>query len=178
MNSVNVGWKSILLNFIWFQTIWFCVVLFQNQFVWLAILLIFGYVAILPFRYVNMLFGVAMAFYGTLVDGTMAAWGFYEFTPRGRFLLPIWLVVLWVAFGFMLRVSLTYLRRRYLLASILGAVFGPLSYFAAAKLGAVSFPQSLVVTGLMIGAWWAITVPLWLRIDLWLSTRIEQVRVK
>lgn len=175
---MNTGWKSILLNFIWFQTIWFCVVLFQNQFVWLAILLIIGYVAFLPFPYVNIFFGFAMALYGTFVDGTMVAWGFYEFTPHGRFLIPMWLMVLWGAFALMLRVSLTYLRRRYLLAAILGAVSGPLSYFAAAKLGAVSFPQSHILTGLLISAWWAITVPLWLCIDVWLVTRIEQVRLK
>ncbi|MBU2977005.1 DUF2878 domain-containing protein [Alteromonas sp. C1M14] len=173
---MDQGWKGKLVNFVWFQTIWFCAIVFENQFLWLMLFLIVGYIAVLPCRLQSVIFGVAIGLYGVLVDGTLAALGFYQFSAEVSALIPLWLVVLWVAFGYMLRISLTYLRDRYLLAAFLGAVSGPLSYFAAAKLGAVTFLFPTAMTLVVIAFIWAFTVPLWLYIDVWQQKRFAPIQ--
>jgi hypothetical protein len=72
---------------------------------------------------------------------------------------PIWMVALWAGFAATLSRSLGWLRGRYALAGLLGAVGGPLAYYAGQKLGAIeltSGSQSLA----WIGIEWAVAVPL------------------
>ena len=71
---------------------------------------------------------------------------------------PNWMIALWVIFATKLDVSLRWLRRKFWLAAILGAVGGPAAYYAGARLGALEF----LATGAAlaaIGIGWAILVP-------------------
>ncbi len=78
--------------------------------------------------------------------------------PAERGFLPIWLISLWFLFISSLPLLQNLLRKKYLLASILGAIFGPLSYSAGAKFG------TLVVNGnsalLVYAFFWAVYVPI------------------
>ncbi len=56
---------------------------------------------------------------------------------------PPWMVGLWLNFAATLNVSLGWLRKRYLLAVIFGAIGGPLAYYSGAKLGATMTLPSL-----------------------------------
>jgi uncharacterized membrane protein YfcA len=61
-------------------------------------------------------------------------------------------------FATTLNIAFRWLRDRLVLASLLGAVFGPLSYFAGARLGAVvinDFPSALIALALA----WALLLP-------------------
>ena len=67
----------------------------------------------------------------------MAA-GWLEY-PSGILLsntAPHWIVAMWVLFASTLNVSLRWLRGRWALATLLGAVAGPLAYYGGAGLGA------------------------------------------
>jgi len=80
---------------------------------------------------------------GTLIDGTA----------------PHWIVAMWMLFATTLNVSLRWLRGRLLLATLLGAVGGPMAYFAGYRLGGVEFSQLWVgLTALGLG--WAVLMPL------------------
>lgn len=73
-----------------------------------------------------------------------------------------WMVALWALFATTLNVSLRALRARAWLAALLGAIGGPLAYYAGARLGALEF----VATGAglaAIGAGWAVLTPLLFR---------------
>ena len=59
-------------------------------------------------------------------------------SPWPMFICPPWLVLIWIVFGTTLRSSLGWLAGRYWLSAALGAVAGAPSYFAGAKLGAVT----------------------------------------
>jgi len=74
-------------------------------------------------------------------------------------LAPYWIVALWVLFATTLNVGMRWLRKNLLVASIFGALGGPMSFMAGAKAGAVSFsdtPTALIV----IGLGWAVLLPL------------------
>lgn len=72
---------------------------------------------------------------------------------------PLWLIALWPAFAMTLRHSLAWLQGRWILATLLGAIAGPLSYIAGAQLGAATLMQPLAVS-LYLAIAWAITMPL------------------
>lgn len=71
---------------------------------------------------------------------------------------PAWILALWVLFAAVLRGPLRWLQGRPWLAALLGAVGGPASYAAAARLGACAFPdRPLALLLLAIG--WALVTP-------------------
>ena len=72
---------------------------------------------------------------------------------------PPWLLALWVLFAIQVNVLFRWLRGRWWLAMVLGAVAGPLSFRAGAALGAAYISEMPATLGtLAIG--WAIWMPL------------------
>jgi hypothetical protein len=72
---------------------------------------------------------------------------------------PPWMVGLWMNFAATLNVSMVWLRGRYLLAAIFGAIGGPLAYYSGAKLGATEALPSL--NGMLVLAvGWGVMTPL------------------
>lgn len=71
---------------------------------------------------------------------------------------PYWIAVLWAGFALTVNHSLRWLHQRPVLAGAFAMVSGPLSYFAAARLGAVVIndPFSLFIA---IALSWGILVP-------------------
>ena len=157
-----------VINFFWFQAIWFLAILYEDANLLIIVALLAGHIAFSNHKREDLIFGMAIGVYGSLVDGLLLKTGVFEFSNQFHWFIPYWLVTLWMAFGMMLRVSLDYLNGRYWIAAALGAISGPLSYFAGQRLGAVSFPQSLMVTVIVLAIIWAVTVPLWL----WINSRI------
>ncbi|MEJ2440127.1 MAG: DUF2878 domain-containing protein [Gammaproteobacteria bacterium] len=77
---------------------------------------------------------------------------------------PYWIVIMWALFATTLNLSLGWLKQHLLLASLLGAIAGPLAYYAGARLGALSVPQPLpAYLALAIG--WAVFTPILSRLS-------------
>ncbi len=75
-------------------------------------------------------------------------------------LSPFWLWLLWVLFAMTLNASLGFLQSKSLwLSAWLGAVFGPLTYFAGAQWGAASLQSRALNLGL-IAVMWSLALPL------------------
>lgn len=72
---------------------------------------------------------------------------------------PAWIVALWINFATTINVSLAWVKKRWWIASIFGAIGGPLAFAAGAGMGAVEFGDPLI-TPLVIGAGWAVLLPL------------------
>lgn len=104
---------------------------------------------------------------GLLADSAWIALGWLDYSapwPSSEF-APGWILAIWLAFSLTLNHSLAFLRRRYALASLLGAIGGPLAYWCAAHgFGAVHFdaPDMTVLIGLGIA--WALMIPMLMRI--------------
>ncbi len=97
---------------------------------------------------------------GVCVDSTMLAMGWVSYMSPGPFggLAPYWILGLWVLFATTLNVLFKALQRRLILAVILGAVFGPLSYLAGARIGAIEILNTTAtLTSLSLA--WAILMP-------------------
>ena len=72
---------------------------------------------------------------------------------------PFWLWALWVLFAMTLNASLSFLKDQPLwLSGAAGLLFGPLTYYAGAKLGAASFDAS-VTHVLALALAWMLALP-------------------
>ncbi len=112
------------------------------------------------------------AAYGLLLDSLMASQGIFVF--RDEWLLDWlsrpWMVALWPNFAFTLHSSLSWLLGRYWLGAVLGAVSGPLAYWAGSRLGAVDL-GGLWALG-VLAVVWSISLPLLL----WMAARLSSPR--
>ena len=95
---------------------------------------------------------------GWLLDSALLNLGLFDF-PGHTWLLPPWLALLWLLFASTLRHSLYWTARPWWLASLLGGVAGPLSYFAGARLAGVGLPLGVGPSLLVLGLIWAALLP-------------------
>jgi hypothetical protein len=98
---------------------------------------------------------------GYLVDSIIVSAGAFGF-PDAAHLggpSPLWMVALWVGFGTTLR-TLGPLLPLPWAAMALGAVAGPLAYSGGVALGAAHFGADTVTSRVVIGAAWAVAMPL------------------
>lgn len=97
---------------------------------------------------------------GALCDSALAASGWIGFAPDAPApgLAPWWILAMWALFATTLNVSLAWLRSRLPLAGLLGAISGPLAYFAGARLGALELRQPVAAVG-ALALVWAVALP-------------------
>jgi Protein of unknown function (DUF2878) len=159
-----------LLNALLFQLAWFAAVLGAARgMAWL------GSLVLLPVLAINLSLSkdrpgelkllVVAGLLGFFFDTTLVASGI--FTPLQHLFprpcSPPWMIGLWLNFAATLNVSLGWLRERYLLATLFGAIGGPLAYYSGAKLGAT---ETLPTTGglLVLALGWGMMTPLLVRV--------------
>ena len=97
---------------------------------------------------------ICICLLGTVVDSLLLNLGVFEFKQPGV-LVPLWLAVLWAVFAITLRYCLAWTAHPMWRAALLGAISGPLSYYAGQRLGAVQFPFGLWPTLVGLGVLWA-----------------------
>nr|WP_232910389.1 DUF2878 domain-containing protein [Pseudomonas paralactis] len=96
---------------------------------------------------------------GTLLDTLLRSLGVFHFNEPGP-LIPFWLIVLWALLATTLRHCLAWSARPWWLASLLGAVGGPLSYYAGSQLAGVGFGYGTTRTLIGLALLWALLFPL------------------
>ena len=171
---------SVLINFLAFQAGWFTTVLgAANGAPWLgpvAVLVVAGLHLWNNRRAgVELRLMVCAVLLGLAGDSLLLATGWIAY-PNGEWLpgvAPYWIISLWALFATTLNVSMRWMSGRYLLAALFGAVGGPLSYLAGARLGAMSFVDTVpALATLAIG--WGVAMPLLM----WLAARFEQASMR
>lgn len=163
--------KTIVTNLLAFQVGWLiCVLGGTGQWHWAGTLIIAFLVFIHlrsaenpkpEFRLI-----VAALLLGVIWDSLLVAFGILEY-QHGLLsdkLAPHWIIALWALFAGTLNVSLRWLKGRWLIAAVFGAIGGPFAYLAGEKLGAVTMPdQSLALLTLMVG--WAVMTPVLVKLS-------------
>jgi len=98
---------------------------------------------------------------GAIWDTLFAASGMVVYASPGPLpvFAPPWILAMWALFAPLLREPLRWLHGRPALAAALGGIGGPLSYEAAARLGACSFADTAFALAI-IAAEWALVTPL------------------
>jgi len=167
----------LALNFLLFQLGWFsCVLGAANGAYWLGPVVVSAVVAIhlvLSLRpAAELLLAVSAAALGLLTDSLLQATGWLGSPGPGLPgpLAPFWTVSMWALFATTLNVSLRWMKRRPLLAVVMGLVGGPLSYLGGQKLGAMVFTAPVAALA-ALGIAWAVAMPLLV----WLSNRFDGV---
>ena len=91
---------------------------------------------------------------GFLVDSALVRAHFVEFSSTSLDgWAPFWMVSLWMAFATTLNHSLRWLTSRPWVATLSGAIGGPLAYLAGAKLGAMTLASPVPAMLLIAGLW-------------------------
>lgn len=103
---------------------------------------------------------IAAGLVGFAGDSLLVLSGFISFPPQARLGEPttVWMVVLWLGFAATLRHVLGWMRGRYMLGALLGAVAGPFAYWSGAKLGAVVLTDT-VASLVAVGVAWLVAMP-------------------
>ena len=168
-----------LLNFAMFYLGWFaCVIGAGRGHLWLgpcvvaALVIVHLYMTPRPMYEVRLI--LAIGILGFAIDTVQASAGLYAFTRTSPapWLCPLWMVALWMIFATTLNTSMAWLAGGYRLAAALGALCGPVSYVAGARLGAIELPAHASLSLVGIAIVWACVMPslLWLREFLAIST--------
>ncbi|MBD8096288.1 DUF2878 domain-containing protein [Pseudomonas fluorescens] len=105
----------------------------------------------------TLIIGVTLA--GTLLDTLLRTLGVFHFSEPGP-LIPFWLMLLWALLATTLRHCLAWSARPWWRAALLGAVGGPLSYYAGSELAGVQFGYGLGPTMVGLAVLWAMVFPL------------------
>ncbi|EIK94354.1 hypothetical protein PMM47T1_22433 [Pseudomonas sp. M47T1] len=90
---------------------------------------------------------------GLVLDSALMWLKVFDFHPNG-WLVPLWLALLWPLLASTLRYCLAWTARPWWLAALLGAVAGPLSYFAGGRLAGVGFPLGMGITLIILAVIW------------------------
>ncbi|MEE2978911.1 MAG: DUF2878 domain-containing protein [Pseudomonadota bacterium] len=83
-------------------------------------------------------------------------------------IVPPWLLALWVLFAIQVNVLFRWLRGRWWLAMVLGAIAGPLSFRAGAALGAAHISDLPATLGALAVGW-----ALWMPLLVWMGARSD-----
>ena len=91
---------------------------------------------------------------GYFFDSFLSFFGFYRVNAQVNFLfLPIWFLVLWPTFCCLLIDVFSFLKNKKLLSTILGMIFGPLTYYAGVSSGLATIPS--MYSFLIISIFWS-----------------------
>ncbi len=158
----------LLAGSVLYQVVWFCAVLSAGQagrWWWgpasaLLFLAIAGGLWPLLWTRVWKMAVVALAC-GVVVDTLMIVLGAWS-SPRMLLpapLPPLWLLVLWFAFGVYIALSLDILYGRYAVSALVGALGGTLAYRGGMLLGAIEWGQPAWLATLWVMLAWALVFP-------------------
>ena len=95
---------------------------------------------------------------GTLLDSSLTMLGVFQFPPGGP-LIPLWLILMWALLAITLNHCLAWTATPWWRASLFGALGGPLSYCAGARLAGVEMPLGLWPSLTLLGVIWACLFP-------------------
>lgn len=161
---------SVFINFLLFQAGWFATVLgAANGQPWMGPVVVLAIVALhlraarRPAVEARLVAGAVLL--GLAADSLLLATGWIAY-PNGGWIpgvAPYWIVSLWALFATTLNVSMRWLSGRAALAALFGAVGGPLSYLAGARLGAMSFVETAPAVA-ALAVVWAVAMPLLMKL--------------
>lgn len=154
-----------IVNFLFFQLLWFSAVLgAANDYAWaaplcLAVFVIFHFTCFVKHRYADILLLALCILLGLVIDSIGSHFGWVEFVYYTfKPITPLWLLCLWAGFALTINHSMRWIKAHVILGGVAGAVFGPLSYYAGWQAGAMQWVEPFS-TALFISAAWSLVMP-------------------
>jgi len=148
----------MIINALLFNAMWFGCIYWGNAFIPLVLVWAFFHLQSSSHTAAETRFVIVVTLVGTLVDTCLIHLGVFVFESH-PFVIPLWLVAIWLSFSLTLNSSLNFLKHSIKLQYVIGAIAPPFSYFAGSKLGAVTFGYSLPISLLAISLTWLCLLP-------------------
>ena len=153
--------RRSLVNYVGFQAGWFaCVMGAGHGVYWLgplvASVLLTLHTALSPSPRAELRRLLAVAAFGLALEAVALSFGRYAYA--GGFLSG-WVVALWLLLAATLESSLAWLAERPVLAALIGAAAGPLSFRAGVGLGAGIYLAEPAQASAVLAALWAVALP-------------------
>lgn len=145
-------------NIIGFQVIWFGSIFFGDAFLAVSLLLFAMHLTYhKAHRRSDLKLAALCLCFGIVIDNGLLFFDVMAFSDTGytQYMVPLWLLSLWFAFGLTLNHSMKFFKERKVLAFACGALFGPLSYLAGQRLGAVEMGYEPLWTFVVFAIIWA-----------------------
>jgi hypothetical protein len=163
---MGISKYSTPINFIVFQACWFaCVSGAANNLGWLGPALVSITVPLqvyfLTGKYrAEFIFVIICGVSGFFLETAMIMASVYTPVSQawGTF-CPPWMAALWFNFALLVSISLSWLKGKYLLAALLGGLFGPVAYWGGEQLGALTVAGVLIQGYLPLALLWALALP-------------------
>ena len=161
---------EVWLNAVLFQLGWFFCVLERGMLALTVVLVILlGHFRFLGWRGHELRLLCVVAAWGFVQDTALMQLGVFQVPDA--VLPPSWLLALWILLGTTLTRSLRWFQNRLWLAALAGAITGPLSYLAGARLGAIDVSVNQLP---WLSLAWCVSTPLLL----WLGKHVtDGVRI-
>ena len=166
-----------------YQGVWFATVLSAGEPTrwWWGVLSTLGFLGFVllawpPLRVRVLVLTLAAIVCGLVVDTAMIAGGIWS-SPRMLLpapLPPLWLVMLWAAFGIYIALGLEMLYGRYGVSAMIGALGGMLAYRGGAALGAIQWGEPAWVTTVLLMIAWAIAFPALI----WCAAKLQRAQAQ
>jgi hypothetical protein len=157
---------ALLVNFLGFQVGWFACVLgaaYQKELlgITIALVIVVLHLYLQVDRRKELWLILAAVLIGLIWETLVLKLDILDYPSHSdtSFWAPHWLIMMWALFATTINLSMRWLKGHWILASLMGAVFGPLAFVAGEKLNAVVLlDQTLSIIALSIG--WGLLLPL------------------
>ena len=167
---------ALLVNFIGFQVGWFaCVLGAANNKELLGMIIALGIVVYHVVSQADSINELKLVLAAVVIGLFWEAWVlnlnvlYYPSHSEASFWAPYWLIAMWALFATTINLSMGWLKGRWVLAVLMGAIFGPLAFVAGEKLDAVVFLDS-TLSMIILAIGWGLLMPSLL----WLAERTNQ----
>lgn len=152
--------KFYWFSFVWFQLTWLYAVFYTEKAVSLMLLSIVVHFVLSPTRLHDLFNLLTIAPIGCSADYLLTYAGIFTFEQSQ--LIPGWLILLWLHFAVTLNHGLSWMERFPMyFRGLCGAIFGALSYYAGAKIGAVELAPNLILTLFILAVIWGGLLPVY-----------------
>ena len=160
-----------VINFLAFQTVWLTTVLgIANGLPWLGFLALLIFLAIKLTKAESKKSEITIIVCAILIGFTLEtlfirseAIIYAQHGPWGV-IAPPWILILWINLSLTLNSCLKWLQNHLRLSALLGAIAGPLTYYAGSRLGAGQIGPDAIIGIAILAVSWALATPLLLGI--------------
>jgi hypothetical protein len=151
--NLKYRWTNLIL----FKLSWFCAALLGDSGNWLLASLVLISFLLGPRSLKGLAIIAVLAMVGLAVDWSLLEVGIFLF-ESGH--IPVWLGLLWLAFGQAIGHGFWFVARQQLvIQGLIGAMAGCVSYYAGMKLGAFDFGYPTAITLLILAIVWSVLLP-------------------
>lgn len=155
--------RELFFISLWFYISWFgCAFLAKTEWSWASFLfpmtLILFMISKKSLNSKEFALALIISLGGVLFDSTMIGFGFIKVLGESFFLIPYWLISIWLLFSFSMIKLGRELKISFGFAAVLGFFGGPLSYQSGEFLKVLTFINPL--TMIVYAGFWAILFPL------------------